>query len=112
MGGGGRLTGVGSLLDGVAVGALGQEEGVIGETEEERRLLLDLPHAVLDRRGIGVGHRVEVQRDDRDTVGELLCKKSKSASEKSGGERETKNTHQHTSSPNTTSRNGKGSTEH
>ena len=71
---GGRLTGVGRLLDGMAIGALGEEEGVVGKTEEEGRLLLDLPHAVLDWWGVGVGNGVEVQRDDRDSVGKLLCK--------------------------------------
>lgn len=71
------LTGIRSLLDGMAVGTLGQEEGVVGQSKEERCLLLDLPHAVLDGRSVGVGNGVEVKGDDRDAVGELLCEEER-----------------------------------
>jgi len=70
---GNGLTSIGSFLDSVTSGRLGEEEGVIRQAEEQRCLLLDLPYGVLNRRCVGVGHRIKVERDDRDAVGELLC---------------------------------------
>ena len=69
------LTGVRRLLHGViAARALsGVEEGVVGETEQERGLLHDLEDRVLNRGSVGTRERVEVERDDRDPVRELLC---------------------------------------
>ena len=49
-----------------------QEEGVIRETEEERSLLRDLEDGVFDGGRMGVGERVEIERNDRDSIGELL----------------------------------------
>ena len=71
--GGEIRTGISSLLNRMAIRALRKEEWIVWETEKEGRLLLDLPHAMLNRRGVGVRDWVEVQRDDRDAVGELLC---------------------------------------
>ena len=53
----------------VATRALaGVEEGVVGETVQERRLLPNLEDRVLDWRGVHARKRVEVQRDDRNSV--------------------------------------------
>ena len=69
------LTGVRRLLHGViAARALsGVEEGVVGKTEQEGGLLHDLENRVLNWRRVGARERVEVERDDRDPVRELLC---------------------------------------
>ena len=51
----------------------GGEEGIVGKTVKEGSFLHDLVYRVLDRGGIiHVGQRVEVQRDDRDAIGELF----------------------------------------
>lgn len=50
----------------------GKEVWVIRQAEEERGLLHDLEDGALDGRSVGVGNRVQVERDDRDSVRELL----------------------------------------
>lgn len=65
--------GVGGLLYGVGGLVLGNlEERVVGKTVEEGCLTDNLVDRVLYRRSTRVGHRVEVDRDDGDTVRELL----------------------------------------
>ena len=46
----------------------GVEEGVVGKTVEEGRLLPNLEDRVLDWRGVHARKGVEVQRDDRNPV--------------------------------------------
>lgn len=48
------------------------EERVLGHAVQQRGLLDDLVNRVLDGRRLGVGHRVQVHRNDGDTVGKLL----------------------------------------
>lgn len=73
-GGGRGRTGISSFLYGVPglVAIVEQEEGVVGETVEKGRLFPDLEDGVLDGGRLGVGQRVEVERDDCDPVRELL----------------------------------------
>ena len=66
-----QRTSVGSFLNGMT-NARG-EEGVVRKTVKEGSFLHDLVYRVLDRGGIiHVGQRVEVQRNDRDAIGELF----------------------------------------
>ena len=46
----------------------GVEEGVVGKTVQEGRLLPNLEDRVLDWRGVHARKGVEIQRDDRDPV--------------------------------------------
>lgn len=50
----------------------GKEVWVIGQAEEKRCLLHDLEDGAFDGGSIGVGDRIQVERDDRDSIGELL----------------------------------------
>ena len=52
----------------MAARRLGEEEGVIGQAEEERGLLLDLPDRVFDRRSVGIGKGTKVEGDDGNAV--------------------------------------------
>ena len=67
-----RRTSIGRLLDRVAARGLGEEEGVVGQAEEQAGLLHDLVDRVLDRGSARAGDRIQVDADDSDTIGELL----------------------------------------
>lgn len=61
-------------MDGMTAWGFGQEEWVVRKAEEKGSLLHDLEDGALDRRGVaGVGERTEIEGDDGDAVGELLC---------------------------------------
>jgi hypothetical protein len=66
-----RVSGLLNSVISVRVG-LGREERVVGETVQQRGLLDDLVDRVLDGRSSRVGNRVEVHRNDGDSVRELL----------------------------------------
>ena len=50
----------------------GVEEGVVWKTVQERCLLHDLEDRMLDRGCVHIRERIEVQRDDGDSIRELL----------------------------------------
>ena len=105
----GLRTSICRLLHGVvAARALpGIEEGVIGETVQERCLLHDLEDGMLNRGRIGTGEGVEVERDDRDPVGELLY--SRMSAWRDPRDHTPPRTHRRISSQSRASRSGIGS---
>lgn len=59
-------------MDSVAPKGLWEEEWVIRKTKEKRGFLHDLEDGVLDRWRRGIGNRVQIERNNGDSVRELL----------------------------------------
>ena len=85
----------------------GVEEGVVGKTVQERRFLHDLEDGMLNRGRVGTGEGVEVERDDRDPVRELLY--SRVSAWRDPRDHTPLRTHRRISSQSRASRSGKGS---
>ena len=49
-----------------------KEERIVRKTEEQGYFFHDLENRLLDRSSIRIRERVEIERDDRNTVRELL----------------------------------------
>jgi len=65
-------TSVGGILHGMVRPAIASEKRIIWKTVEKRDFLHNLENGVLNRRGIRIRERVKVDRDDRDSIRELL----------------------------------------
>jgi hypothetical protein len=69
-----KRTSIGSFLDSVVRSGtfIQKEEWVVGQTEEQRYFFHDLENGVLDWGSMRVWERIEIERDDGDTVRKLF----------------------------------------